>query len=51
MGKYIHKDKFGEECVRWERNPNLSKEDKEKQWREAEAEVKKGKIICLTDLI
>ena len=51
MSKFIEKDKNGDEVVRWEKDKNLSKEQKHNQWREAEKEVKKGKVICITDLI
>lgn len=51
MAKYIEKQKDGSEVIRWEKNKQLSKEQKKEQWREAEKETKQGKVICLTDLI
>lgn len=50
MAKYIEKQKDGSEVVRWEKG-NLTKEEKEAQWREAEKAVKERKVICLTDLV
>lgn len=51
MAKYIEKQKDGSEVTRWEKDKNLTKEEKKEQWREAEKETKQGKVICFTDLV
>ena len=51
MAKFIEKQKDGSEVVRWEKDKNLSKQEKKDQWREADKLTKQGKVICLTDLI
>ncbi len=51
MAKFIQKQKDGSEIIRWERNKNLTKEQKKEQWREAEKESKEGKVICISDLV
>jgi len=50
MAKYIEVQKDGSEVTRWDKNRKLSKEEKKKQWKEAEEAVKERKVICLTDL-
>lgn len=49
MSKYIEKQKDGSEVTRWEKGKKTPQEKKE-QWRDAEKEVKQGKVICITDL-
>jgi len=48
---HIEKQKNGEEVMRWKTDKKFTKEERETQWREAESHVKKGKPICLSDLM
>ena len=49
-GKYIIKDKIGNDVIRYDINKSYTKAELKIQRADFENEAKRGKLICISDL-